>query len=114
MKILLYIPFFAFIFISSLVFSQGKEKKGIFAGLPEELTISAYVDAYISYDNDKGNPIRQFSSIAPYRDEFRLNLVMAAFRYSAKNIRGNLAIQFGDIPKLNWQGIRISTIHTGR
>jgi|SRR4030095_3894339 len=102
MKILQCVAIIALVFSGLNIISQEKEKKGIFAGLPEELTISGYVDAYISYDNDKGNPIRQFSSIAPYRDEFRLNLVMAALRYSAKNIRGNLVIQFGDIPKINW------------
>ncbi len=87
------------IFISS---AQEKEKKGLFAGFPEELTLSGYVDTYIAYDNDKGNPLRQFSSIAPYRDEFRINLAMIALRYSSKIIRGNIGIQFGDVPKLNW------------
>ncbi len=82
--------------------AQEKEKKGLFAGFPEELTLSGYVDTYIAYDNDKGNPIRQFSAIAPYRDEFRINLAMIALRYSSKIVRGNVALQFGDVPKLNW------------
>jgi opacity protein-like surface antigen len=88
----------------SIIFTsaQEKEKKGLFAGFPEELTLSGYVDAYIAYDNDKGNPVRQFSAIAPYRDEFRINLAMIALRYSSKQIRSNVALQFGDIPKLNW------------
>lgn len=82
--------------------SQEKEKKGLFAGFPEELTLSGYVDAYIAYDNDKVNPLRQFSVIAPYRDEFRINLAMLALRYSSKHIRSNVAIHFGDVPKYNW------------
>ncbi|NOS86300.1 MAG: porin [Ignavibacteria bacterium] len=86
----------------SITFAQEKERKGLFAGFPEELTLSGYVDTYIAYDNDKGNPVRQFSAIAPYRDEFRINLAMIALRYSSKLIRSNVAIQFGDIPKLNW------------
>lgn len=87
---------------SGNAFSQNGGFNGLFAGLPEELTISGYVDAYIAYDNDKGNPVRQFSVIAPYRDEFRINLAMLSFRYASKRIRGNAVIQFGDIPKINW------------
>jgi len=82
-------------------YSQETEKKGVFGGFPEELTLSGYVDAYVAYDNDKGNELRQFTVLAPYRDEFRINLAMLALRYSAKNIRGNVALQFGDVPKLN-------------
>jgi opacity protein-like surface antigen len=82
--------------------SQDKEKKGLFAGFPEELTLSGYVDTYYAYDNDKGNSLRQFYVSSPVRDEFRINLAMLALRYSSKNIRGNIAIQFGDIPKYNW------------
>ncbi len=82
--------------------AQETEKKGLFAGLPEELTLSGYVDAYIAYDNDKGNSLRQFSVLAPYRDEFRINLAMIALRYNSKIVRGNIALQYGDIPKLNW------------
>ncbi len=82
--------------------AQETEKKGLFAGFPEELTLSGYVDAYIAYDNDKGNSLRQFTVLAPYRDEFRINLAVLALRYSAKQIRSNIALQFGDVPKLNW------------
>lgn len=82
--------------------AQEKEKNGLFAGLPEELTLSGYVDTYIAYDNDKGNSLRQFSAIAPYRDEFRINIAMLALRYSSKHIRSNIALQFGDIPNVNW------------
>jgi len=87
-------------FISSS--AQEKEKKGLLAGFPEELTLSGYADAYIAYDTDKGNLLRQFSVIAPNRDEFRINLAVLALRYSSKLIRGNIALQFGDVPKLNW------------
>jgi hypothetical protein len=90
------------IFFNSSAFAQQKGANGLLGGLPEGLSINGYVDAYISYDNDKGNLLRQFSAIAPFRDEFRLNLVMASLRYEAKKIRGNLALQFGDIPKVNW------------
>lgn len=82
--------------------SQENKGSGIFGNINEDLTISGYVDTYIAYDNDKGNHLRQFSVAAPYRDEFRINLAMIAFRYSAKHIRGTAVLQFGDIPKLNW------------
>lgn len=81
---------------------QDKDNKGLFSWLPKGVTLSAYFDGYISYDNDKGDTLRKFSTAAPYRNEFRVNLVMGALRYEAKHVRGNLAIQFGDIPLLNW------------
>lgn len=85
-----------------IVSASSQEKKGLFAGFPDELTLSGYVDAYVAYDNDKENSLRQFSVLAPYRDEFRINMAMIALRYNSKLIRGNVALQFGDIPKLNW------------
>src|SRR5437899_12345 len=99
---ILQLTLFVLIIFNSAAFAQQKASSGLFGGLPEGLSINGYVDAYISYDNDKGNPLRQFSAIAPYRDEFRLNLVMASLRYEAKKVRGKLVIQFGDIPKINW------------
>src|SRR5690349_3052752 len=82
----------------SAVISQENRSSGIFGSINKDLSISGYVDTYISYDNDKGNPIRQFTVAAPYRDQFRINLAMISLRYSSKHIRGNAALQFGDIP----------------
>jgi hypothetical protein len=40
----------------------------------QDVTFGGYVDACYAYDTDKnGNSYRQFSGIAPYRDEFRIN-----------------------------------------
>ncbi len=83
-------------------FSQESEKKGLFSGFPEELSLNGYVDTYIAYDNDKGDPLRQFSAIAPYRDEFRINYAALTLKYSAKIVRGTIAVQFGDVPRVNW------------
>ena len=83
-------------------YSQETYKTGLFAGFPEELTLTGYADVYFAYDNDKSNYLRQFSVLAPYRDEFRLNMAMIALRYNSKLIRGNVALQYGDIPKVNW------------
>lgn len=81
---------------------NSEKKHGIFAGISEKLTIEGYADTYVSYDNDKGDFLRKFSAIAPYRDEFRMNMVMLAMRYSSKRVRGTVAIHFGDISKINW------------
>src|SRR5258706_15006371 len=96
------VTFFLLSFSINSSFCQLKEKKGILAGLTGDFTVNGYVDTYIAYDNDKNSTPRQFSSIAPYRDEFRLNLAMISVRYSNDKLRGNVAIHFGDVPKLNW------------
>jgi hypothetical protein len=90
------------LFVTVTSFAQLKDKKGILAGLTGDFTVNGYVDTYIAYDNDKNSAPRQFSSIAPYRDEFRLNMAMIAVRYNSEKVRGNVAIHFGDIPKINW------------
>lgn len=88
----------------SIISASAQEKKntGFFAGWPEELTLSGYADVYYAYDNDKSTSLRQFSVIAPYRDEFRINLAMLALRYNSKMVRSNVVVQFGDVPRYNW------------
>jgi hypothetical protein len=96
--------FFLFV-LSSIQFpsySQIKVNPGLPGGLGGELTIGAYVDVYGAWDNDKSPQPRQFSAIAPYRDEFRLNMLMAYIKYDGGRVRGNAVLQFGDVPKLNW------------
>ncbi len=101
-KLLQTVLIYLLLSISLTAFAQQKHRQGLFAGLPDELTLNGYIDTYIAYDNDKGSSPRQFTSIAPYRDEFRLNMAMIALRYSTDKLRGNIAVQFGDIPMLNW------------
>ncbi len=101
-KLLQVIFISAFMLTSLTASAQQKHRQGLFGGLPDELAINGYIDTYIAYDNDRNSSPRQFSAIAPYRDEFRLNLAMIALRYSTNRVRGNVAVQFGDIPKLNW------------
>ncbi len=88
--------------ICVISYAQQKGGHGFLSGLPPELSIGGYIDTYISYDDDKDSQPRQFSAIAPYRDEFRINLAMLSLRYAAKKIRGNIVLQYGDIPKQNW------------
>lgn len=69
----------------------------------KEFSFSGYADTYYSYDNDKnGAPLRQFSAIAPVRDEFRINLAQVSVKYTDKKVRGIVTVHFGDIPKYNW------------
>lgn len=68
-----------------------------------KFSISGYVDTYYSYDNDKnGNSIRQFSAIAPYREEFRINIAQVSLKYNDEKVRGVITAQYGDIPSVNW------------
>lgn len=68
-----------------------------------KFSLSGYVDTYYSYDDDKnGNSLRQFSAIAPYREEFRLNIAQVSLKYNDEKVRGNITLQYGDIPAVNW------------
>ncbi len=78
-------------------------KNYINAQSESKFKVSGYVDTYYAYDNDKNqSQLRQFSAIAPIRDEFRINLAQLTGRYSSDKVRGALTLQFGDIPKYNW------------
>lgn len=69
----------------------------------QDFKVSGYVDAYYAYDNDdNGSSLRQFSAVAPIRDQFRLNLAQVTGSYSADKVRGVVTLQFGDIPYYNW------------
>ena len=68
-----------------------------------KFSISGYVDTYYAWDDDKnGNPIRQFSSTVPYREEFRLNIAQVSLKYNDAKVRGMLTLHYGDIPSVNW------------
>jgi hypothetical protein len=89
-------------FILILIISQTSSQTGIISGLPEGLSIGGYADFYISYDNDKSGTLRQVSAVAPYRDEFKLNLAQIYVKYTGEKVRGNVALHYGDIPIINW------------
>jgi putative OmpL-like beta-barrel porin-2 len=90
-----------FLILFNFIYSQ-ESSAGLIRGLPEGLTINGYADAYIAYDSDKGSSQRSFSSIAPYRDEFRLNMALISVKYANEKVRGTISFHFGDIAKLNW------------
>jgi hypothetical protein len=71
-------------------------EKTIIESLP--FTLSGYVDTYYSMDNDNANSPDRFPGVSPNRDEYRLNIAQISARYFKDNVRGNLTIQYGDIP----------------
>lgn len=69
----------------------------------QDFKVIGYADAYYAYDNDNsGSSLRQFSAVAPIRDQFRINLAQVTGTYSAEKVRGVVTLQFGDIPYYNW------------
>ena len=90
------------IFLINSVFSQTDSSIRLLGNLPDGLKINGYVDTYYSSDNDVGNYLREFSAIAPYRDDFKLNYVSLGARYSSERFRANAVIHFGDVPNVNW------------
>lgn len=68
-----------------------------------KFSLGGYVDTYYSWDSDRnGNPIRQFSSTSPYREEFRLNIAQVSLKYNDEKVHGAITLQYGDIPAVNW------------
>jgi Putative beta-barrel porin-2, OmpL-like. bbp2 len=99
-----YISVLKIIFLILIFFniSNAQNGSGLISGLPDGLSINGYIDSYISWDNDKQTSLRQFSSISPYRDEFRLNIAQISVNYEADRVKGIATIHFGDIPSVNW------------
>ncbi len=100
-KLLSVLPLLTILFFNTL-YAQDKTTSGFLSGIADGLSINGYIDTYISWDNDKGNPQRQFSAISPYRDEFRLNMAQISAKYEMDRVRGIATILFGDIPTVNW------------
>lgn len=93
------------IFILSIVvynFSFAQDSSSFLSGVAKNLSISGYVDTYISYDNDKGKSLRKFPYMDAYRDEFRLNIAQATLHYNSDFARATMTVQFGDLPYLTW------------
>ena len=100
MKIFTFITII-FLNFGSLLFSQDTATSNLLSSLPEGLKLNVYIDTYYATDNDEGNYQRQFSFVAPFRDDFKLNFLSLAARYSIKNFRANAVIHFGDVPYLS-------------
>ncbi|MBM4158018.1 MAG: porin [Ignavibacteria bacterium] len=88
------IIFFVILFISFITNSLKPQ-------IPDELDFGAYLDVYYATDSDKGTNPRRFVSISPYRDQFRVNIAQLSASYNSEIIRGNLVVNWGDIPDFN-------------
>ncbi|MBS1494214.1 MAG: porin [Bacteroidetes bacterium] len=85
------------------VFSQDSLRSLINSLIPvSPFTISGYVDTYYSHDNDNSNTTDRFPGVSPVRDEFRLNIAQLSLKYIKQNVRGNLTIQYGDLPDVSY------------
>ncbi len=71
---------------------------------PQTLTISAYTDVYYSYfTNETGaNELQPFTTVSPRNKRFGLNVAQIGLGYDSKNVRGNITLHWGDIPKATW------------
>lgn len=124
MKRLLFSFFFVYLIVSgykliaqdSLVKKKGleivRDSSSLFGGTgiskktAEEATmlIGGYVSAYYAYYSDESlsNGFVQAPAVAPRNKEFGLNMALVSIKYNSKNVRGNLGLQYGDIPKAIW------------
>lgn len=88
---------------SSTVF-EGK--KGLHESHDEtaKLIIGGYVSTYFAlYDDETvNNGFVQIPTMAARNKEFGLNTALVSMKYTAKNLRGNLGIHFGDIATTVW------------
>ncbi|MBK9285396.1 MAG: outer membrane beta-barrel protein [Sphingobacteriaceae bacterium] len=68
------------------------------------LKIGAYVSAYYAYYDDEtvNNGYVQIPTMAARNKELGLNMAQMSMKYTAKNLRGNLGLHFGDIPSTVW------------
>lgn len=73
----------------------------------QELSFSGYADGYFGYSTDsiaRANGIEQYQTVGVRHRQFGLNVARIAGSYTSENVRGNVALMWGDIPTFNWQG----------
>lgn len=75
---------------------------GIKAQSLSDVTFNAYVDAYYAYNIDTADAVRQFASISPYNDEFRINIAQIGAKYTTSKVHAAITLHYGDIPSVNW------------
>jgi hypothetical protein len=64
------------------------------------VTIGGYVGTYYAWDNDNSvgtTGTRQFSFIAPKRDQFGLDIASLTGKYATDKVRATATLQFGDV-----------------
>ena len=104
-----FILLFSFSFFTSDIYSQDTlthlqdtVRSSSTLVIAPALTYGGYVDTYYSKDNDLDYTLERFPGVSGKRDEFRLNIAMLTVKYFKDNVRGNMTLQFGDIPDLLW------------
>lgn len=69
-----------------------------------KIELSGYVSSYYAHYSDEieKNGFVQFPTMAPRNNQFGLNIAQIGMEYLDKNVRGNIILQYGDIPETNW------------
>ncbi|MCI0472714.1 MAG: porin [Ignavibacteria bacterium] len=88
-----------FLFTISPVFSQEKTVVDKFLG---KIDLSVYADTYYGTNTDKTSPLRKFDGMDIVRNQFRLNIARLSLQYNDLWARGNVTLQYGDIPDYLW------------
>ncbi len=68
------------------------------------LHLNGYVSIYYAYYTDEitNNGMVQIPVMAPRNKQLGLNMAMGSLQYTSKNVRGNFALHYGDIPLAIW------------
>lgn len=75
----------------------------VIKGQESNFNFSAYVDAYYAYDfNEPDFQQKQYVTQAARHNEFNINLALIKVAYEADKFRGNLALQTGTYPSINY------------
>ena len=89
---------------SNVVFSGTRIITKIDTGNIHKIELSGYVSAYYAHYSDEtiNNGFVQFPTMAPRNNQFGLNLAQLGMEYHDHKVRGNITLQYGDIPESNW------------
>jgi hypothetical protein len=89
------------VFLFSVISVKAQEKTAVdkFLG---KIDLSVYADAYYGTNTDKTSPLRKFDGMDIVRNQFRLNIAQLSLQYNDLWARGNVTLQYGDIPKYLW------------
>jgi len=90
-----------FVFLFSVFSLRAQEKTAVdkFLG---KIDLSVYADAYYGTNTDKTSPLRKFDGMDIVRNQFRLNIAQLSLQYNDLWARGNVTLQYGDIPEYLW------------
>jgi len=90
---------------SNVVFSGTRIVTKTDTGSIHKIELSGYVSSYYAHYSDEtqnSNGFVQFPTMAPRNNQFGLNLAQIGMEYHDQKVRGNITLQYGDIPETNW------------